>query len=63
MSARLVDRVGDFLVDKLDRRSFLGRSAVVGSAMLVAPKDLAMRPVSAYAAVCRCTGSSCRCGS
>ena len=63
MNARLVDRVGGFLADRLDRRSFLGRSAVVGSALLVAPRELALRPVSAYAAVCRCNGSSCRCGS
>ncbi len=40
------------------RRSFLTRTAVVGSALTVNPLRFALRPVSAYAAVCG-TDASC----
>jgi len=36
---------------------------VVGSALATAPLDWALRPISAYAAVCSCSGSTCQCGS
>jgi hypothetical protein len=39
------------------------RTAVVGSALAVDPIDYVLRPGSAYAAVCRCAGPGCRCGS
>jgi len=66
------DDPGTFLVDRLarlttrgttGRRSFLARTAVVGSALATAPLDWALRPISAYAAVCSCGGSGCACGS
>jgi len=66
------DDPGTLLIDRLarltskggmGRRSFLARTAVVGSALATAPLDWALRPISAYAAVCSCGGSSCQCGS
>jgi hypothetical protein len=46
-----------------NRRSFLARTAVVGSALAVGPLRYILRPGTAYAAVCGCAGSSCTCGS
>ena len=66
------DEPGSPLIDRLarltarggvGRRSFLTRTAVVGSALATAPLDWALRPISAYAAVCSCSGSTCDCGS
>jgi hypothetical protein len=59
----VLDRTVGFLADKLDRRGFLSKAAVVGSAAVVAPLEFGLRPTSAYAAVCNCSGSSCACGS
>ncbi len=59
----LVDTVSSFLERHSDRRGFLRRSAIVGSALAAAPATFALRPGSAYAAVCSCSGSSCGCGS
>ncbi len=63
MSTGLVDRAAGLLARRLDRRSFVSRAAMVGSAAVVAPATFALTPTSAYAAVCRCSGSSCACGS
>jgi len=63
MSTRLVDRAAQLLAKRVDRRNFLGRTAVVGSAIAVAPLDYGLRPKSAYAAVCSCSGQPCTCGS
>lgn len=45
-TAELLDRSGS------TRRGFLKRLAIVGSALLTAPLDWILRPVTAYAAVC-----------
>lgn len=45
------------------RRGFLVKSAMVGTAVVTDPVRLAFRPVSAYAAVCTCSGQGCACGS
>lgn len=63
MSARLAERAAGFLGRRLDRRGFLARSAVVGSAVVAAPLEYGLKPQSAYAAVCGCNGSRCPCGS
>lgn len=63
MSSRLVDRSSRLLSRRVDRRGFLARSAVVGSALAAAPGAFALKPNSAYAAICSCSGSSCDCGS
>jgi hypothetical protein len=59
----VLSRATDAVANRLDRRSFIARSALVGSALVTAPSDLLLRPTSAYAAVCSCQGQSCPCGS
>jgi hypothetical protein len=59
----VVDRTAGFLAKRVDRRGFLGKTAVVGSAVVAAPLDFGLKPQSAYAAVCSCNGSRCACGS
>jgi hypothetical protein len=63
MSVRLVDRVSGLLAARTDRRGFLVRSAITGTALVAAPGAFVLRPTTAYAAVCSCSGSSCACGS
>ena len=63
MTARLADRAARFLGRHTSRRSFIARTAVVGTALAVAPTDFVLRPGSAYGAICNCQGSSCDCGS
>jgi hypothetical protein len=48
---------------RIGRRVFLTRSAVVGSALVAAPGNLLLRPGTAYAALCGCSGSTCNCSS
>jgi hypothetical protein len=60
--ARLVQRVSSALAGRTSRRGFLARSAVAGTALSVAPTDLLLRPTTAYAAICGCSGSNCDCG-
>jgi uncharacterized protein with LGFP repeats len=50
---RLVRRAGKALGGtRMTRRSLLGRTAILGSAMAINPVDFAVRPASAYDAVC-----------
>ncbi len=63
MASRLLAKSTEVLARHTSRRGFLARSAVVGSALTVAPVRFLVRPGTAYAAVCNCTGSSCECGS
>ncbi len=60
----LVDRAAGFLESRLSRRSFINRSAYAGSAVAIgAGLDLALRPGTAYGAICTCGGTNCNCGS
>jgi len=73
VSTRLVDRAvraldrrsrtAEAAPDAPGRRSFLGRATMAATAMAVAPTDFVLRPTSAYAAICRCQGQGCPCGS
>ena len=63
MSARLADRAARFIGRHTSRRSFIARTAIVGTALAVAPTDYVLRPGTAYGAICNCQGSSCACGS
>ncbi len=63
LSARMVDRVSGVLAGRTSRRGFLVRSALTGTALAVAPTDFVLRPTTAYAAICGCSGSNCECGS
>ena len=62
MSRHLVDASARLLSARVSRRSFLARAAVVGSAISVAPMRYILEPDTAYAAICRCSGSDCDCG-
>ena len=63
MSTTLVDRAASFLESRLSRRSFINRSAMVGSAVAVGSGvDLLLRPGTAYGAICTCGNSACGCG-
>ncbi|MGH3441770.1 MAG: LGFP repeat-containing protein [Nitriliruptorales bacterium] len=59
-ASRLVHRVARSVGGRrLDRRSFLYRTAIVGTALLASPRTFIFRPVSAYASVC---GAEASCG-
>jgi hypothetical protein len=60
---RLVDRAAGILERRIDRRSVLVRAAIGGAALAVSPVDFTLRPMTAYAAICRCTSLRCTCGS
>ena len=63
MSATLVERAATFLESRLSRRSFINRSAMVGSAVAIGSGvDLLLKPGTAYGAVCTCANTSCGCG-
>lgn len=61
MSNWLVERSSALLNRPTTRRGFLTRTAIVGSALAVAPAAYVLRPQTAYAAICSCSGSSCNC--
>jgi hypothetical protein len=62
LTVRLVDRFGRALAGAgLSRRRFLGRAAIVGSALAVNPLQYVFKPVPAYASVCG-EGASCNSG-
>ena len=63
MSSTLVDKAVGSFARRLDRRSMLRRSTFAATAMVAAPTEVLLRPTSAYAAVCRCLGRRCPCGS
>ncbi|HMA45834.1 MAG TPA: twin-arginine translocation signal domain-containing protein [Frankiaceae bacterium] len=52
MSTRLVDRAARLLAGRTTRRGFLANTAVVGSALVVAPRTFVLEPTSAYASIC-----------
>jgi uncharacterized protein with LGFP repeats len=61
VTTQLVVRTSQWLERRFSRRGFLGRVAVVGSAVAVSGVDYVLRPGTAYASVCG-TGSSCASG-
>jgi len=63
MSKTLVDRAVGRFGNRLDRRSMIRRTTLAATALVAAPTDFVLRPKSAYAAVCRCQGQGCPCGS
>lgn len=62
-SHAFAERAADRVAARFGRRGFLARSALVGTALVASPANLLLRPKSAYAAICGCSGSSCDCGS
>ncbi len=60
----MTERIGDFLLARTSRRSFLARSAMTATALSVGPVDFLLKPGTAYAEVCDCVpGTSCDCSS
>jgi hypothetical protein len=57
----LVDRASRLLEQTIDRRNFLGRTALAATAVAVAPLRFLLEPITAQAAICGCAGSSCDC--
>ena len=63
ISTTLVERTAGFLGTRLSRRGFINRSAFAGSAVAIgAGLDLALRPGTAYGAICSCGNAACGCG-
>jgi len=62
MRGALAEREAGLISTRVGRRELLRKTALVGTALSVAPVRFATRPSSAYAAVCRC-GPGCGCGS
>ncbi len=63
MSKWLAAKAASLLDSRTDRRGFLAKVAVVGSAVVASPIAYATRPTSAYAQICGCGNLSCDCGS
>jgi hypothetical protein len=64
MTSSLVDRAAHVLETFVSRRSFITRSAFVGSAVAIGGGvDLALRPGTAYGAICQCANTACDCSS
>ena len=64
ISTALVERTAQVLEGRLSRRSLINRSAFVGSAVAVGSGlDLALKPGTAYGAICECGNAGCGCGS
>jgi hypothetical protein len=62
MSDWLLERSTAVLEKIASRRGFLVRMSVVGSALATGPVRYLVRPGTAYAQVCTCSGSRCACG-
>lgn len=69
LTLELTNRAGAFLESRTSRRGFVGRTALVASAVSVTGTGYVLRPVPAYAAICSCPTRpsasnrlSCNCG-
>jgi hypothetical protein len=63
MSRTLVRRATELLDRPISRRGFLRRLTYGATALSVAPVAYALRPGTAYAQICSCSGQSCSCSS
>ena len=57
----LVTKLSSALETRLSRRSFVVRSAFVGSAVTAGGVDFLLKPGSAYGALCFCGDPGCGC--
>jgi len=62
LATRITDAASGFMGRKVGRRGLLQRAAVAASALAVVPLDFALKPGSAYAAICGCANQDCDCG-
>jgi hypothetical protein len=58
----LVTKLSSVLEQRLSRRSFVARSAFVGSAITAGGVGFMLKPGTAYAALCFCGDAGCGCG-
>ncbi|MET0727315.1 MAG: twin-arginine translocation signal domain-containing protein [Acidimicrobiales bacterium] len=56
-----MDGLAEVLGRRTTRRRVMQRAAVAGAALTVAPGSFVLRPGTAYAAICGCSGQSCDC--
>lgn len=61
MSRTLVRRASSFFDRDVSRRGFLRRLTYGATALSVAPLVYSLRPGTAYAAICSCSGQDCDC--
>ena len=61
LSRAAVAHGAEFIEGRVSRRGFLTAAAMTGAALVVQPLDFVLRPVSAYAAICGCSGMDCDC--
>lgn len=61
MSRTIVRRATEYLGRDVSRRGFLRRLTFGATALSVAPLTYLLKPGTAYAAICSCSGSSCDC--
>ncbi len=54
LTMTLTDHFASVLDRRTSRRGFVGRTAIVGSAVAVSGTDYVLRPGTAYASICRC---------
>jgi len=63
MSRALLDFAVDNLGRRVGRRSMIRRTTMAATALVAAPSTFLLKPSTAYAAVCQCSGRGCPCGS
>ena len=63
MSRALLDFAVNNLNRRVDRRSMIRRTTMAATAVVAAPSTFLLKPSTAYAAVCNCSGQGCPCGS
>jgi len=61
LSERVAGSASRVLERRVARRNLLTRTAMAGSALAVNPLGYALRPGTAYQAICTCNGQSCDC--
>lgn len=61
MSRLVVERLSRIIDKRASRRGFLSSSAMGATALAVAPAAYALRPTTAHAAICSCSGTECDC--
>ena len=58
----ITSTLGDFLLDRSSRRSFVAKATVTAAALSVSPIEFLLKPGSAYAFICECVpGTNCDC--
>ncbi|MCH7790067.1 MAG: hypothetical protein IH940_11600, partial [Acidobacteria bacterium] len=59
----LLEKAAGAMARHSDRRGFLAKTALFGTALAANPVTYVLRPTDAYASICSCRGTQCDCGS